>query len=64
MPHEQRVVEEKRALDAKREKLHAFFQSEKYESLTEAERARLRYQAMFMDGYATVLEERIAGFEP
>ena len=61
-PHQQRVVEEKAALSEKLEKLLAFFQSPIFAGLSEAERARLRNQARFMDGYAAVLEERIAAF--
>jgi len=61
-PHEQRVVEEKAQLDERLGKLFAFFQTEKFTGLSEAERSRLRNQARFMDGYAAVLEERIAAF--
>ncbi len=61
-PHEQRVVDEKAQLDERLGKLFAFFQTEKFTGLSEAERSRLRNQARFMDGYAAVLEERIAAF--
>lgn len=61
-PHEQRVVEEKAQLDERLGKLFAFFQTETFTGLSEAERSRLRNQARFMDGYAAVLEERISAF--
>ena len=61
-PHQQRVVDEKNDLSGKLGKLLAFFQSPIFTGLTEAERSRLRNQARFMDGYAAVLEERIAVF--
>jgi hypothetical protein len=43
-------------------KLLAFFQTPIFAGLSEAEQSRLRNQARFMDGYAAVLEERIAAF--
>jgi len=49
-------VTEKDELSEKLAKLLAF------SGLSEAERSRLRNQARFMDGYAAVLEERIAAF--
>lgn len=61
-PHQQRVVDEKNELSEKLGKLLAFFQTPTFAGLSEAERSRLRNQARFMDGYAAVLEERIAAF--
>jgi len=61
-PHQQRVVDEKAELNERLGKLLAFFQSPVFDGLSEAERSRLRNQARFMDGYAAVLEERIAAF--
>lgn len=61
-PHQQRVVTEKAELDEKLAKLLAFFQTPIFAGLSEAEQSRLRNQARFMDGYAAVLEERIAAF--
>ena len=61
-PHQERVVTEKDELSEKLAKLLAFFQSPTFAGLSEAERSRLRNQARFMDGYAAVLEERIAAF--
>jgi hypothetical protein len=55
----QRVVDEKNALQLKLSALVAFFGTDRFLDLPEAERSRLRNQARFMDGYAAVLEERI-----
>lgn len=60
--HQLRVVDEKRELDEKLTKLLNFFQTPMFDNLDEAERSRLRNQARFMDGYAAVLQERIAAF--
>lgn len=62
-PYQQRVVTEKAELNERLAKLLAFFQTENFAVLSEAERSRLRNQARFMDGYAAVLEERIAAFD-
>ena len=61
-PHQQRVVDEKTELSERLSKLQAFFLGPIFPTLSEAERSRLRNQARFMDGYAAVLEERIAAF--
>lgn len=61
-PHQQRVVTEKEELSEKLTKLLTFFQTPIFAGLSEAEKSRLRNQARFMDGYAAVLEERIAAF--
>jgi len=62
LPYQQRVIDEKHALDEKLGKLLGFFQSEDCSALTEAEKSWLRNQARFMDGYSAVLAERIAAF--
>ena len=49
-------------LDERLGRLFAFFQTQTFEALPEAERSRLRNQARFMDGYSAVLQERIAAF--
>lgn len=61
-PHQQRVVEEKEQVSERLSKLLAFFQGSIFHTLPAAERARLRSQARFMDGYAAVLEDRIVAF--
>lgn len=62
-PHQQRVVDEHKELSDKLSKLLSFFQGSIFPTLSDAERSRLRNQARFMDGYAAVLEERIAAFK-
>lgn len=61
-PHQQRVVDERAELSDRLSKLLCFFQTPIFAGLDAAERTRLRNQARFMDGYAAVLEERIAAF--
>lgn len=61
-PHQERVVTEKAELDAKLEKLGAFFQGSIIETLDQAERDRLKRQYEIMDQYSAVLGERIAAF--
>lgn len=58
----QRAIAESREVSRRLSKLLAFFQSDTFARLPEAERSRMRNQARFMDGYAAVLEERIAAF--
>lgn len=61
-PHQQRVVDEKRDLDEKLEKLNAFFGSPIFAGLPDAEMDRLQRQATHMAAYSDVLGERIASF--
>jgi len=61
-PYQQRVVEEKKALDDKRKKLGAFIATEPFNLLDTAERGRLLLQAHYMREYSHVLAERIAAF--
>lgn len=61
-PHQQRVVDERAELSDRLSKLLGFFHTPIFAGLDAAERTRLRNQARFMDGYAAVLEERIAAF--
>ena len=63
LPHQQRVIEEKSDLDAKRSKLAAFLYTGTFESLDSAERERLEKQLRLMTGYSDVLAERIATFK-
>ena len=64
--HEQRVVDEKRELDDRLEKLLNFIeasnQPDVFGTLPEAEQSRLRIQYSVMQSYSTVLGERIAHF--
>lgn len=57
-----RVIEEKSELDAKRESLRVFFDSEKYRTLPSDEQTRLMRQFAYMANYSDVLGERIAAF--
>jgi hypothetical protein len=64
-PHQQRVVDEKRELDSKLEKLMAFIASETgkiFSGLVTEERQRLTTQARIMKEYSDVLGDRIAAF--
>lgn len=61
-PHELRVVEEKRELDARISKLGPFLKTEMYNQLPEAEKDRLFRQHGLMNLYSTILSERIAAF--
>lgn len=63
-PHQQRVVDEKRDLDDKLQKLTAFISSEKFTTIVqdEAERGRLVCQEEAMRDYSAILGERIAHF--
>lgn len=63
-PHQQRVVDEKRELDEKLQKLTAFISSEKFVSIVqdEAERERLVCQEEAMADYSAILAERIEAF--
>lgn len=59
----ERLVAEKAALDDKLEALNAYINSEASRALSEAERNRHRQQRYFMNGYSTVLQERIDAAE-
>lgn len=63
-PHQQRVVDEKRELDDKLQKLTAFISSEKFSTIVqdEAERGRLVCQEETMKDYSAILAERIEAF--
>ena len=64
-PHQQRVVDEKKELDAKLTKLSAFISSENFHSIVDDanEIYNLHNQERFMLGYSRVLGERIAAFK-
>lgn len=62
-PHQQRVVDEKRDLDEKIEKLRAFIGgNDLFRTLRADEQERLRVQLLAMGTYSTVLGERIEHF--
>ena len=58
-PHERRVLDEKLELDARLERLTAFFGTQMYTALPERERLLMWRQANHMKAYSDVLGERI-----
>ena len=61
-PHQQRVVDEKTELDAKREKLAEFKNTLVFEKLPWQEQELLNTQAHIMCLYSAILRFRIAAF--
>lgn len=61
-PHQQRVVDEKAELDERRSKLLAFFNTDLFRRLDQAEKDRLRTQHSVMGVYSEVLGQRITAF--
>lgn len=63
-PHQQRVLDEKRELDDKLQKLSTFISSENFSNIVqdEAERGRLVCQEEVMKDYSAILAERIEAF--
>ena len=63
-PHQQRVVDEKKDLDEKLDKLKAFIEtSPTFKSLPADERGRLGKQYDVMAEYSSILSQRIAAFQ-
>jgi len=61
-PHQERVVEEKKDLDTKIDKLKDFVEGPIHSTLVEDEQKRLATQLHHMKEYATALGQRIAAF--
>lgn len=61
-PHQQRVIDEKTALDENLEKLCLFCYGRTFETLPLLERERLNVQRHLMCQYSAVLGARIAAF--
>jgi hypothetical protein len=62
-PHQQRVVDEKKELDDKLDKLKAFIETSPiFKSLSADERGRLGKQFDVMAEYSSILSQRIAAF--
>lgn len=61
-PHQQRVIDEKTALDDKLSKLTLFIGGDIFFSLPNAEQDRLKRQSRVMDEYSGILAERIEVF--
>lgn len=59
---QQRVIDEKIELDARREKLGEFKNTKQFTMLPWQERERMNTQAHLMTAYSAVLGERIANF--
>jgi hypothetical protein len=62
LPHQERVVTEKKELDEKRVKLEEFIDGSVFPTLPQEERDRLMEQAVIMESYANVLGRRILAF--
>lgn len=62
LPFQQRVVEEKKELDDKLQKLSLFFDTPVYASLDSAEQERLQKQEVAMITYSEILGDRIRAF--
>lgn len=63
-PHQQRVVDEKDALDGNVERLITFTKGELFTKLPQEEQDRLMKQLSIMNEYSVILGERIAAFPP
>ena len=61
--HQQRVIDEKRDLDERLNKLKAFFGVGRFKELDCDERSRMRKQAHIMAKYSKILGERIVAFK-
>lgn len=61
-PWQQRVVDEKRDLDARLGRLRDFMRTEAFAAVDWPERDRLTLQEAFMAGYSRTLEMRIRAF--
>lgn len=64
LPHQERVVDERTALDHNIQKLGTFIQSEQYAALGDEERHWLKEQLMVMGVYSDILSRRIDLFVP
>jgi len=62
-PYQQRVIDEKKALDEKLDKLVEFMKGDIFVRLDSSEVERLRRQAAVMHTYSAILSERIAHFK-
>lgn len=60
--YQQRVIDEKLALDEKHGRLFAFFGTDLFQKLPEDEKTRLTIQSYLMGQYSNILNERIQAF--
>lgn len=56
------MIDEKRELDERREKLDLFFVTSKFARLDQAEQDRLKMQSKIMAAYSDILQLRIVAF--
>jgi hypothetical protein len=61
-PFQQRVIEERRELRDKLDKLNEFVETAMFNKLPHVEKGRMLRQRSLMADYAEVLDERIANF--
>jgi hypothetical protein len=61
-PFQERVVEEQKALDDKIGRLIDFLRGPVFQELPRTEQNRLHIQLIFMQGYDTILAQRIEAF--
>jgi hypothetical protein len=61
-PHQERVLAERDQLSERLEKLLAFFNSEIFSQVDWLEQSRMKRQAIHMERYLNVLNERIQAF--
>ena len=62
-PHQMRVIEERRELNVKLDKLVEFLKGTIFQSLPTDEQERLSRQCGVMQEYSNILAERIVHFE-
>ena len=62
-PFQARVVDEKKELDIKRDKLIEFLKGDLAKKLPAAEQERLSRQLSIMESYSGILSERIVTFD-
>lgn len=63
LPYQQRVIDEKRELDDRFERLSDFIDSGYFKHLPESEQLRLNIQIRLMRDYSWILGQRIAAFK-
>jgi inhibitor of KinA sporulation pathway (predicted exonuclease) len=63
LTHQERVVAEKELLDDKIDKLSAFIRGSIFPSLNDRNRSLLQIQLQYMQGYSSILKQRIAEFK-
>jgi len=61
-PYQQRVIDERRELFDRLEKLKFFIDGKLFIELPESEKIRMKLQADYMAMYLSVLDERILNF--